>query len=137
MEKQKLGWTDLSQSKELLKAGLDPNCADLYYKYDYNMHKHEDVVTQANKEDWQDPYNKDVPAWSLGALIDIIPDSIKKGDVSFQFHSTFNIVDRFAACYEDSSYKRQIMCRAWNNPIELYVHIIVWLLEEGFIEKQK
>lgn len=59
--------TSIEQSKKLIELSLDVNTADMYYvAYDGNTY-----LTSMDKE-----YDKrtDTPAWSLSALIDMVPE---------------------------------------------------------------
>jgi len=63
--------TTIEESKKLLELGIDPNTADMRWRYNHNIHKHDDIPQVLMVRNWDDPYNKDIPAWSLGALIKV------------------------------------------------------------------
>lgn len=65
--------TSIEESKRLLGLGIDPNTADMRWRYNHNEHKHDDIPQVLAVRNWDDPYNKDIPAWSLGALLDLMP----------------------------------------------------------------
>lgn len=65
--------TSIEESKRLLELGIYPNTADMRWRYNHNTHKHDDIPQVLAVRNWDDPYNKDIPAWSLGALLDICP----------------------------------------------------------------
>jgi len=69
--------TTIEQSKALLDAGLDIESADMYYRYDYNEHTCENSVPKILEVSvWDDPNCKDIPAWSVGKLINLMPDTM-------------------------------------------------------------
>lgn len=65
--------TSIEESKRLLELGIDQNTADMRWRYNHNTHKHDDIPQVLAVRNWDDPYNKDIPAWSLGALLDLCP----------------------------------------------------------------
>ena len=62
-------FTDIEQSERLDKI-LSPESADMRWRYNHNTHKHDDIPQMLTVRNWDDPYNKDIPCWSLTALID-------------------------------------------------------------------
>jgi hypothetical protein len=69
--------TSIEESNELLELGINPNTADMMWKYNHNTHKHDDVPKVLTVKNWDDYYNKDIPAWSLSRLIELIPTEVK------------------------------------------------------------
>ena len=55
--------TSIEQSKKLIELGIDVNTADMYY--DVNSYGIQDKPEVAIGKVW----SKDIPAWSLTALI--------------------------------------------------------------------
>lgn len=76
--------TTIEESKRLLELGIDPNTADMRWKYNHNTHKHDDIPQVLAVRNWDDPYNKDIPAWSLGKLFDIAWELDPNQVLSFQ-----------------------------------------------------
>ena len=133
-------YTSIEQSKHLLELGIDTNTADMYYTKIYNTFtckdEYEVIVSPKNKSD-------DIPCWSVGALIDLMPEQIRtcepwdpdeskrfllkmgKGwiiyeclDLGFDPLVYFNgdktgIISTIDACYD----------------------MVIWLLEKGYIKK--
>ena len=66
--------TSIEQSKKLIELGVDVNTADMYY--DVNSYGIQDKPEVAIGKVW----SKDIPAWSLTALIGLMPKfSLEKG----------------------------------------------------------
>ena len=59
--------TSIEQSKKLLELGIDVSTADMYY--DVNSYGIQGKPEVAVGKVW----SKDIPAWSLSALFDILP----------------------------------------------------------------
>lgn len=80
--------TSLEQTKKLIELGIDVNTADMYY--DVNSYgiqcKPEVAIGKV--------LSKDIPAWSLTALIGLIPKFSLEKDVSinagYQLHYNYN-----------------------------------------------
>lgn len=73
--------TDINQSKKLLELGIDVNTADMYYSYDYNIDEYEDdaqIIPQSELGQHFSLFPEDIPAWSLSALLGILPSVIKR-----------------------------------------------------------
>lgn len=66
--------TSLEQSKKLIELGIDINTADMLWTYDFTVNDINclNVISKHLK-----PEENDIPAWSLAALLNIIPKRIK------------------------------------------------------------
>ena len=70
--------TSIEQSKKLIELGIDVNTADMYYWH--GSHR----LLRVNDGKCEDI---DVPAWSLSALLELIPKHIKQEDSRiYKFH---------------------------------------------------
>ena len=77
--------TSIKQSKTLIELGIDVNTADMCYYYDHNWSNEHIKIPKI----WDNNYEKfipeseedDIPAWSLMALLNIIPKRIKECNV--------------------------------------------------------
>lgn len=63
--------TSIEQSKKLIELGIDVNTADMYWDYDFGKY-----------EDWSKVMDEMfdytcIPAWSLSALLDLLPQSVE------------------------------------------------------------
>ena len=78
--------TSIQQSKKLIELGIDINTADMCYYYDHNWsNEHIEIpkVCDNNYEQFiPESEEDDIPAWSLTALIDLLPSEfIIKNDL--------------------------------------------------------
>lgn len=120
---KQLGWTSIEQSKKLIEAGLNLNTADMFYLYDWNNHKHKNMPDTLIICNWEDPYNKSIPCWSLGALIELMPEKTLYMQMDNYWTVTF---DRDEEHIDQFSDKTLIgaLCEA-----------IEWLVENNYIKK--
>lgn len=65
-------YTSIEQSKKLLELGLNPNTADMFYpKIDEGLYS---VFPVIGYEIFKKQIS-DIPCWSLGALLDVLPSA--------------------------------------------------------------
>lgn len=127
---KQLGWTTLEQSKKLVESGLDPNTADMSVfeaegkQYVY-AHKPDDINC--------------TPCWSLGALVTLMPKTMKGIPAKAAYHLTLkeNVYNAWECNYEHFSFGELYEFPAQPTPIEAAVYTILWLLERGYIKKEE
>lgn len=78
--------TSIEQSKKLIQLGIDVNTADMYY--DVNSYGIQSNPEVAVGKVW----SKDIPAWSLSALLELIPPYLGefKDGIDFGFSKSMN-----------------------------------------------
>jgi len=109
--------TTIVQSKHLLELGLDPKTADMVWMSDKWLYSIKDNIL--DKEDFRE---MDTLAWSLSALLEVIPKeelidlSVSKDNYWF-----------CSGVHFDTS--------MYNNPIDAAYAQVKWLLEQGLIKK--
>lgn len=143
-EHRPLGWTTLEEAKLLVKAGLDPNTADMRYE-ENNYELLDEWVAYPFGGDIKDfdvlkkefPNSVFYPCWSLGALKKLIPDEIKVNDVWFYFYCSYNGVRKWCASYVDENFKRLVRFNMFSSQIEMFHEIVLFLLENNHIKKQE
>lgn len=108
--------TDVEQSKKLIEEGINVNTADMFWEYDHNTHTFNDVPKVLAVKNWDDPYNKNLPAWSLSALLGLMPTFTLNGYGNGQF----NCRDERADCYALLD-----TC-----PLDVAFEMVVWLKEK-------
>ena len=140
--------TSLEQSKKLMELGIDINTADMFYKYvlpkSDKIHHIPEIGNPINSLIW---YNKGytfrgkrepitlneycIPAWSLNALLELMPKDETKtislclGGSNGEEH-TF---DWFCTCDEnDEPYDYKTFHS--KSPIDCTFEMIVWIKEE-------
>lgn len=91
MEKYANTWTSLEQSRTLVDAGIDTHTADMSYRWcfcrEQDGHAYEDWL----REPWP-PFNEcpdeQVPCWSVGGLLRVIPPEIRVHGKIYYFYMT-------------------------------------------------
>lgn len=118
--------TSLSQSKKLIELGVDINTADMYYSFDYNIEEYDEdaqIIPKSELGQHFSLFPKDILAWSLTALFNIIPKKINFG---YENDSTFVLKPlengKYLADYYEVSFVK-------DNPIDVAFEMVVWLLE--------
>lgn len=110
--------TSIKQSKKLIELGIDVKTADMYY--DVNSFGIQSKPEVAIGEVW----SKDIPAWSLIALMDLMPNvnghypELCRGKQTGQYYMW--IEDTFDT-------------QMFDNPIDAVFEMVVWLKEKALI----
>lgn len=122
-------YTSIEQSKHLLKLGLNPESADMSYFTSYKQGKlyrvyHSSFAMNDKRQEGV------IPCWSLGALLEVMPNAAMR---------EYNLVRNSEECYIafDDVNKRIHENYEGNTPLEAAYNMVVWLLENGYIEKGK
>lgn len=71
--------TTIEQSKKLIELGINRTTADMYYSFDYNIEEYEEDAQIIHKSELGQHFSlfpEDIPAWSLTALLDLLPSSL-------------------------------------------------------------
>jgi hypothetical protein len=136
--------TSIEQSKILIELGLDVKTADMYYDVNsYGIQSKPEVVVG---EVW----SKDIPAWSLSALLKLIKSEIYGetiyGDtitykVDFRKYKFTDDVDLYQIAYGsikfdvDGQYSFTDMINTGQkeDPIDAAFQMVCWLKENGKI----
>ena len=131
--------TSIKQSQHLLRLGLDPSTADMHW-FDidgYNPHKNDWRLMCGHCDVADCSKGIYVPAWSLSALLEVMPKEIKKDDKQYNFHleTTHNLY--YVSYYRyDIDGIRYLHTTEMNNcTIDAAYEMVCWLLEQGIIEK--
>lgn len=121
--------TTLEESKKLIELGIDVNTADMYWlnRYiDLTETKYELFVVDRSNEriDFFNSYavavekGEIIPAWSLSALLELIPERIPGTKLVIKWDGSYYIEDR--DCLFD-------------NAIDAAFEMVCWLKENGKI----
>lgn len=102
--------TDIHQSKKLIELGIDTNTADMYYQW-YSETASALHVGKGSKK-----LNADCPAWSLAALLKLMPKSIISTPNPFSDNYCCRNVEFDMEFYAD-------------NPVDAAFETLSWLLE--------
>lgn len=111
--------TDIEQSDKLIKLGIDVNTADMYWWYNGQRY-------YAETKEHNDSQKSDVPAWSLSALLELMPTDDKRDEyyVDTETHSDCYIVS-YRNCWDGcihSEYSEESL-------LDAAFEMIVWLKE--------
>ena len=110
------GYTTIEQSCKLIELGLDKSTADMYYREWKRATKDIRIahVGKAGKED--------LPAWSLTALLELIPlytlEQTTDGKVI-----AVSEIGQYSKCSE-----------AWDNPIDAAFEIVCYLIDKNVLK---
>lgn len=115
-------YTDLKQSKKLMELGIDANTADMCHRYRWSNNS---FILLPCAEKAREPITGDIPAWSLSALLSVLPriehlrpsidlnPKLDSNEVAIYYHS------------EDSPYIVR------DNLIDAAFEMICWLKENN------
>lgn len=107
--------TSIEQSQKLIELGIDVNTADMYHAPGANVIVAEPYITKYRDETHVPAYKGAIPAWSLSALLELIPNwTMDKTD---KLNLTCNPYYHCESCYED--------------PVDAAFEMICWLKENG------
>jgi hypothetical protein len=107
--------TDINQSKKLIELGIDVNTADMWYQHiGYSITDGKEKLTYFPIVIRDNISDDDIPAWSLSALLKLIPIPIL---------STIN--NRF--CCETCEFSSKY----YDEPVDAAFEMICWLKENN------
>lgn len=121
--------TSIKQSKKLIELGLDANTADMCWGINSSTRSYNNIPYLIP---WKDYTCKEyyVPAWSLSALLELMPKYITEDNSSHIIRITPTFDNRIEMCYWDktsghilSNYIRE------NTFIDAAFEMVCWLLE--------
>lgn len=110
--------TSFKQSKKLIELGIDINTADMHYSTWTILNEGEYILSPNQGEtieELQEDYgNQVIPAWSLSALLKLMPNfNMFKRTIECRIETTNHLIDK--AC----------------DPIDAAFEMVVWLKENG------
>ncbi len=123
-------YTTTEQSKKLVELGLNPDTADMSIvkdnTYCNGLAAFNGVTLCQNYHEIKDKTNY-IPCWSLGALLEVMPDGVQTNSnrtgVSVDITFVHNGVVTDNHRVKNNTY------------IEAAYNMVVWLLENGYIQK--
>lgn len=141
-----MNYTSVEQSEKLLDIGLNPYSADLKYKcIGFTMHTTrptDDFKYKVLPKEQDIPHESkyDVPCWSVGALIELMPFAIykdgkenkleiRKDDAGYYVSSYWHYNDCGFYLPEHSVWDKILVDACYN--------MICWLLENDYIKKSE
>ena len=125
-----LGWTTLEEAQQLVKVGLPIETADMHY---LKIIRENDV--RYIPELLLDDNECDIPCWSLGALLELIPkihESENDGGCYPTLCKRYDTDKWHCLYHRDTLYKT---CQ-YDTAIEACIEMIIWLLKTNYYGRQ-
>ena len=115
--------TSRFQSERLLALGLKPETADMCHFWHWESDDYSRVCAS-----WEFAHrsNKDIPAWSLHRLIEMMPTTINN---MLWFNAT-----HYTALYDSIDYIKSFEVK--DNLYDNIIDCIEWLIKEGYFPKE-
>ena len=133
--------TTREQSEHLLALGLKKETADMFYAA---IHKNTKVVGYRVSSSYNDEhfeiFTDDIPAWSLGRLLEMLPSSIPISEDLSTFHHyahlyfSTELVTYKWEDYDGEARTFAIFCG--NGLFTAVVDAIEWLIKNGYFPKE-
>jgi hypothetical protein len=124
-------YTSIEQSKKLLELGLSPKTADMGYNgiedRDIRKIRYDSVANTM-------PNMNSIPCWSLGSLLSVMP-FIEENKIIYKPLLTKSKFGYYITYFSEESEYILMGSGTYKTPIEAAYSIIVWLLENNYIEK--
>lgn len=118
---QPVGWTTYREAKELVKLGLDPRTADMCYMDvdEANTSQIEPIPICSNRN------KNSVPCWSLGKLLNLLPDCTNDG--------YYLEIDRYMVKYvkRQFGFDAKVACFNKENFIESVIEALKHFCKKG------
>ena len=125
-------FTTKEQSLNLVKLGLNRDTADMCYYYNF--------VTETNSEipavvvgTLHDTTSNNIPCWSVGALLELMPDIIDNRLVGYRL-----TIDRegktFNVSYDSIMTKEPVILYAESNFLDAVYQMMCYLLENNLLQ---
>lgn len=125
--------TDPSQSARLLDCGLDPKSADMFMGV---FNDGTPFLVVDDEEDADCPQLEGTPAWSLSALLALLPMEIRKNGIDFTMmlkpYPNEEECYRWCVDYYDSDLEATAYYSEAPDPIEACVRIVEKLTDNGY-----
>lgn len=128
--------TTRDQSARLLQCGVDPETADMYYQTPITVsQKRQGEDMLLIKKSDATLFDTDTPAWSLSALLSLLPKKIMNGvsriyTVEIAYSHTFNDAP-WTINYEGNGLNKNAHFNG-KSPIEACVKAIEWLTANNY-----
>ena len=118
--------TSLEQSQKLKELWIDINTADMYWWYLGKPSGKRYYVGTMDDDDFNEKI--DVPAWSLSALLDVLPILERKGYQKDKPRLLYNVaINKWIV--DSHVYTTD----AYDNPVDAAFEMVCWLKENGKI----
>ena len=129
--------TDIEQSQKLVELGIDISTADMDYIPFANDPENYDCVINLWNNEHEDGW---IPAWSLSALLGLMPFHIIENNNRFGFYQVkgFNKQGETYRFGYKTNYNSFLFETSWNNNvINAAFEMICWLKKKKYIQNKK
>ena len=138
-----MNYTSIEQSRKLLELGLDANTADFHCIDDhYNIPEVIAGFCNGWYEDYKESDRDYIPIWSVGALLEVMPEQITYSDFKpFPLglfkgdKDTHSKYGHYWIQYFDPEHGGAYVQTNGYSPLEAAYNMVVWLLENNYIKK--
>ena len=144
--------TTKEQSKRLIELGLDPSTADMWWSNRFVYLSSTPMIGVATEQNQLYTFKwceMDIPAWSLSALLEVMPITITKDGMEYKLKvfpsglfSTHSDTSKWTLqyCGRDYSYKSRnkypiLAAITQHDIITAAYEMVCWLLENNLIVK--
>ena len=131
-----MNYTSIEQSKKLLELGLSPESADMTYSKGNSLDGYH-LTTMPFKICYGDfiAENGNMPCWSVDKLLQLMPRSIRIVNTFYGYELYVSVIG-FAIDWWDVDRRRKLFSCDEETLIDVCYKTVVWLLENGYIQKE-
>ena len=124
--------TTIEQSRHLLELGLDPKTADMYYPY-FGAGQYGDIPRVGFPIEYSG--GRDIPAWSLSALLEVMPSNIGDYDLYTTKHKYVDGGHGYNVEYNRGFTISVLHKETSRDLVDAAYEMVCWLLENNLIKK--
>ena len=138
-------YTDVAQAEQLVKLGLDPTTADMYYKQVrseqtgmpyYMVRTGQSPAIQQNLYSFRNGYI--IPCWSVAALFAVLPAQIEflknEDDYLPNLSRYFADPKKYVCSYGHGAHEHWYI---EDSQIDAVFNMVVWVLENGYLKPKE
>ena len=114
--------TTIEQSKKLIELGINVNSADMWYHNRVNIPDNYPLPIEWKHNN--SLLSQEIPAWSLSALVDLMPIECKLEKTLFDQSDYFTYACEWTGEYRTYEYE---------DPLDAAFEMVVWLKENNKI----
>ena len=122
--------TSIEQSKKLIELGLDVNTADMFWDL-LDGDEPDEKVPNCCWDRFDIAINEFVPAWSLSALIKLIPDKISINNESYYLSFTKKSVEFKGAITWDGQKAKSF---EMDNVLDAAFEMVCWIINNEHLK---
>ena len=134
--------TDIKQSKKLIELGIDVDTANMFWAPDVNIIVVEPYITKTEDETLIPAYDGAIPAWSLSALLKLLPSEFEetgsfgtsKYKIDIRKYKFTDEMDVYQIAYgnylmDNRGWKDMINTGEKEDLLDAVFQMVCWLLE--------